>query len=196
MRKLPWAGHTRPHRQKGFSLIELLIVVSIILILITIAVPKFTNAQKYTRETAAIQAIKAIHTAEVQYQSQFGRYAASLTELGPPASGAANTSAADLIGNDLANGEKQGYKFTVAPVPGGYTVNAVPVASAAFTPTSRWWFAKTTVRSQPPRKARNCASVARPGRGARTRACRIETPLDASSPSRHLASAGVPTRHA
>ena len=76
MRKLPWAGHTRPHRQKGFSLIELLIVVSIILILITIAVPKFTNAQKYTRETAAIQAIKAIHTAEVQYQSQFGRYAA------------------------------------------------------------------------------------------------------------------------
>jgi len=103
-------------------------VVSIILILITIAVPKFTNAQKYTRETAAIQAIKAIHTAEVQYQSQFGRYAASLTELGPPASGAANTSAADLIGNDLANGEKQGYKFTVAPVPGGYTVNAVPVA--------------------------------------------------------------------
>ena len=128
MRKLPWAGHTRPHRQKGFSLIELLIVVSIILILITIAVPKFTNAQKYTRETAAIQAIKAIHTAEVQYQSQFGRYAASLTELGPPASGAANTSAADLIGNDLANGEKQGYKFTVAPVHGGYVVNALPAS--------------------------------------------------------------------
>jgi type IV pilus assembly protein PilA len=120
MRKLPWAGHSRPHRQRGFSLIELLIVVSIILILITIAVPKFTHAQMYTRETAAIQAIKAIHTAEVQYQSQYGRYAASLTELGPPASGAPNTSAADLIGNDLANGEKQGYKFTVAPVPGGY----------------------------------------------------------------------------
>ena len=128
MRKLPWAGHTRPHRQKGFSLIELLIVVSIILILITIAVPKFTNAQKYTRETAAIQAIKAIHTAEVQYQSQYGRYAISLTELGPPPSGASNTSAADLIGSDLANGEKQGYKFTVSAVPGGYVVNAVPVA--------------------------------------------------------------------
>ena len=128
MRKLPWAGHSRPHRQRGFSLIELLIVVSIILILITIAVPKFTHAQMYTRETAAIQAIKAIHTAEVQYQSQYGRYAASLTELGPPASGAPNTSAADLIGNDLANGEKQGYKFTVAPVPGGYVVNANPVA--------------------------------------------------------------------
>jgi len=128
MRKLPWARHARPRRQRGFSLIELLIVVSIILILITIAVPKFTHAQMYTRETAAIQAIKAIHTAEVQYQSQFGRYAASLTELGPPASGTANTSAADLIGNDLANGEKQGYKFIVAATTGGYTINANPVS--------------------------------------------------------------------
>jgi len=128
MQRLPWAGHARPHRQRGFSLIELLIVVSIILILITIAVPKFTNAQRYTRETAAIQAIKAIHTAEVQFQSQYGRYAVSLTELGPPASGAANASSADLIGNDLANGEKQGYRFTVSAVPGGYIVNAVPVA--------------------------------------------------------------------
>jgi len=128
MRKLPWARNVRPRSQRGFSLIELLIVVSIILILITIAVPKFTHAQMYTRETAAIQAIKAIHTAEVQYQSQFGRYAASLTELGPPASGAPNASSADLIGNDLANGEKQGYKFSVAALPGGYVVNANPVS--------------------------------------------------------------------
>jgi type IV pilus assembly protein PilA len=127
MRKTTWTGLARRHSQRGFSLIELLIVVSIILILITIAVPKFTRAQMYTRETAAIQAIKAIHTAEVQFQSQFGRYAASLTELGPPASGGPSPSAADLIGNDLANGEKQGYKFTVAAIAGGYTINATPV---------------------------------------------------------------------
>jgi type IV pilus assembly protein PilA len=128
MRKLPWARHARPRRQRGFSLIELLIVVSIILILITIAVPKFTHAQMYTRETAAIQAIKAIHTAEVQFQSQYSRYAVSLTELGPPASGAPSASAADLIGNDLANGEKQGYRFKVQPASGGYTVNADPIS--------------------------------------------------------------------
>jgi len=128
MRKLSSTGHARPNSRRGFSLIELLIVVSIILILITIAVPKFTHAQMYTRETAAIQAIKAIHTAEVEYQSQFGRYAASLVELGPPASGAPNGAAADLIGNDLASGEKQGYKFTVTGIPGGYVVNAVPVS--------------------------------------------------------------------
>ena len=93
MRTLPWAGHARPDRQRGFSLIELLIVVSIILILITIAVPKFTHAQMFTREAAAIQAVKTIHTAEVQFQSQYGRYAVSLTELGPPASGAPNAPA-------------------------------------------------------------------------------------------------------
>lgn len=128
MRILPSAGLTRPNRQRGFSLIELLIVISIILILITIAVPKFSRAQMYTRETAALQAIKTIHTAEVQFQSQFGRYAASLIELGPPASGGPTPSAADLIGNDLANGEKQGYKFIVAATTGGYTINANPVS--------------------------------------------------------------------
>ena len=75
-------------RRRGFSLIELLIVIAIILIIITIAVPKYQKTQMFMRETAAIKAIQTIHQMEVQYQSQYGRYAASLTELGPPASGA------------------------------------------------------------------------------------------------------------
>jgi len=114
-------------RRRGFSLIELLIVIAIILIIITIAMPKLTNAKKFAQETAALRAIQTIHTAEVQYNSQYGRYAVSLVELGPPASGAASAAAADLIGNDLANGTKQGYKFTVAGNAGGYIVNANPV---------------------------------------------------------------------
>jgi type IV pilus assembly protein PilA len=64
----------------------------------------------------------------VQYQSQYGRYATSLAELGPPASGAPSPAAADLIGNDLAGGLKQGYKFTVTGTQGGYVVNANPVS--------------------------------------------------------------------
>jgi|SRR5581483_9294609 len=114
-------------RRRGFSLIELLIVIAIILIIITIAMPKLTNAKKFAQETAALRAIQTIHTAEVQYNSQYGRYAVSLQELGPPASGAASSAAADLIGNDLANGTKQGYKFTVSGNNGGYVVNANPV---------------------------------------------------------------------
>src|SRR3954447_18604488 len=118
----------RRQRRRGFSLIELLIVIAIILIIITIAVPKYNRTQMYVRETAAIKAIQTIHQMEVQYQSQYGRYATSLAELGPPASGAPSPAAADLIGNDLAGGLKQGYKFTVTGTQGGYVVNANPVS--------------------------------------------------------------------
>ena len=114
-------------KRRGFSLIELLIVIAIILIIITIAVPKLSRARMYAQETAAIGAIRTIHTAQVQYYSQYGKYAATLTELGPPASGAASPAAADLIGNDLAGGEKQQYKFTVTGSPGGYVINANPL---------------------------------------------------------------------
>ena len=114
-------------RRRGFSLIELLIVIAIILIIITIAVPKYNRTQMYMRETAAVKAIQTIHQMQVQYQSQFGRFANSLAELGPPQSGAAGPASADLIGRDLAEGEKQGYKFTLTGGQGGYVLNANPV---------------------------------------------------------------------
>jgi prepilin-type N-terminal cleavage/methylation domain-containing protein len=114
------------NRRQGFSLIELLIVIAIILIIITMALPRLTRARMYTQEVAALAAIRTIHTAETEYYSQFSRYATSLAELGPPASGSANASAADMIGNDLANGKKQGYVFTVTGNQGGYVVSAVP----------------------------------------------------------------------
>ena len=117
----------RRQRSRGFSLIELLIVIAIILIIITIAVPKYNRTQMYMRETAAVKAIQTIHQMEVQYQSQFGRYATSLAELGPPQSGQPGPASADLIGRDLSEGEKQGYKFTLTGTNGGYVINANPV---------------------------------------------------------------------
>jgi type IV pilus assembly protein PilA len=113
--------------RRGFSLIELLIVIAIILIIITIAVPKLSHAKMFAQETAAIQAIKTIHTGQVQYSSQYGRFAASLPELGPPTTGATSAAAADVIGSDLSAGEKQGYKFTMTSNAGGYQIIAVPV---------------------------------------------------------------------
>jgi len=117
----------RRTRRRGFSLIELLIVIAIILIIITIAVPKYNNTQKFMRETAAIKAIQTIHQMQVQFQSQFGRFATSLTELGPPSSGQPSQAAADLIGRDLSEGTKQGYKFVVTGNQSTYVVNATPV---------------------------------------------------------------------
>jgi type IV pilus assembly protein PilA len=114
--------------RRGFSLIELLIVIAIMLIIITIALPKLNHARMYSQETAAIGAIRTLHTAQVQYTSQYGRYATSLVELGPPASGAAGPAAGDLIGNDLASGDKSGYKFTMTGNASGYVINANPVA--------------------------------------------------------------------
>ena len=114
-------------RRRGFSLIELLIVIAIILIIAAIAVPKLDKARMHTQEMAAIRQIGTVHQAQTQYYSQFGRYAVSLAELGPPASGAAGPEGADLIPGDLSLGEKTGYRFTVQAVEGGYTVNADPV---------------------------------------------------------------------
>ena len=111
----------------GFSLIELLIVIAIILIILTVAVPRLNTAVRGAREMAAMKAVTTIHTAQTQYYSNFNRYATSLLELGPPASGGATgPSAAELIERDLASGEKGGYKYTVTGSPTGYVVNALP----------------------------------------------------------------------
>jgi type IV pilus assembly protein PilA len=112
--------------RRGFSLIELLIVIAIILVIVTIAVPQYNKQMMSAHETAAQQAIQTIHAVELQYNSQYSRYAVSLAELGPPASGAPSPAAADLISKDLAEGKKSGYVFTVAATPTGYAITAVP----------------------------------------------------------------------
>src|SRR4029077_6996626 len=96
-----WGGvsvlNHKYRRIAGFSLIELLIVIAIILIILAMALPKLNKARMQAFETGAIKAITTIHTAQAQYYSEFGKYAESLTALGPPTSGNPSASAADLI---------------------------------------------------------------------------------------------------
>lgn len=115
-------------RRRGFSLIELLIVVAIIMVLAAIAVPKLNQARMYSQETAAVKQIGTIHTAETQYYSQFGKYATQMSELGPPTGGQPGPTGADLIPGDFALGKKSGYVFQIQASPTGYAVTAIPEA--------------------------------------------------------------------
>ena len=77
-------------KQKGFSLIELLIVVAIILIIAAIAIPNLLRARIAANESSAVSSIRTINTAEVTYQSAYPTvgYAANLVSLGPGAGAA------------------------------------------------------------------------------------------------------------
>lgn len=112
--------------RRGFTLIEMLIVVAIVLIIAAVAIPRLDKARMQTQETAAVRQIQTLHTAQAQYYSQFGRYATKLEELGPPTSGQEGPSGAGLIPGDLAKGTKSGYIFLVQGGPGGYAINANP----------------------------------------------------------------------
>ena len=106
---------------------ELLIVIAIMMILAAIAIPKVGATLMNAREMAAVRHVSTIHSAQLQYMSQFGRYATSLAELGPPPSGAPGPSGADIIPEELAKGVKGQYQFTMQGTPTGYTINANPV---------------------------------------------------------------------
>jgi type IV pilus assembly protein PilA len=117
---------SKHRRARGFSLIELLIVIAIILIILAIAVPKLGQARMNASEMAVFREMQTINTMQTQYMSQFGRFATTLAELGPPASGGPGPQAADLIPSSLASGDKDGYTFSMTGTPTGYTVNANP----------------------------------------------------------------------
>jgi type IV pilus assembly protein PilA len=113
-------------KRRGLALIKRLVVITIILIIVSIAIPLLKSPELNMKETAVIREMQTIHLAETQYASQFGRYAATLVELGPPAQGASGPQAAFLIPLSLAKGEKDGYVFLLALTESGYQINANP----------------------------------------------------------------------
>jgi type IV pilus assembly protein PilA len=78
------AARKRRRREAGFTLMELLIVISIMLILMLIAIPNFSNMKSQANETSAIQSLRAIYEAQIQYQTNYpaSGFAPNLTMLG------------------------------------------------------------------------------------------------------------------
>jgi len=113
--------------KRGFSLVELLVVIAVIAVIHAVALPIMRTARLNSVETVVVREVQTIGTAQTQYQSQFGRYAGTLAQLGPPANGAAEgPEAARLIPASLASGEKDGYLFALTSTPAGFFVNANP----------------------------------------------------------------------
>ena len=133
-------------KQKGFSLIELLIVVAIILIIAAIAIPNLLRSKMAANQASAVGSVRTINTAAITYNSTYGNgYPGNLTMIGTAASTTPGCGSALLIDSVLTSGTKSGYTFTLAGegtqlnstnsscapsgpfgYQGGYVVQAVP----------------------------------------------------------------------
>jgi len=108
------------HKAKGFSLIELLIVVAIILIIAAIAVPSFLNSRLQANESSAAASVRTLNSAQISYNSTYPSvgFASSLSNLSGTSCTPPTSTGACLIDTGLASGVHSGYSFVLTGVTG------------------------------------------------------------------------------
>jgi len=105
---------------RGFSLLELLIVVAIILIIATIAIPSLLRSRQAAQESSAVAQVRTINTAEVTYLSSNGGNYGSIPEL----------ITQGFLDGRFAN-SVSGYTFAITASASDYTVSATPTSTNA-----------------------------------------------------------------
>jgi type IV pilus assembly protein PilA len=107
-------------KEKGFSLIELLIVVAIILIIAAIAIPNLLRARIAANEASAVGSLRSLNTAQISYDSSYPTvgFASTLSALSGTSCAPPGTTGACLIDTALASGTKSGYSFALSGTSG------------------------------------------------------------------------------
>jgi type IV pilus assembly protein PilA len=108
-------------RQRGFSAVQLVVAIAILVVLAAIAIPNLLHSNLSENESSAVASLRILNSACEDYARLYGGYPSRLSNLGPE--GAANSTSANLVDGALASGTKSGYVFTYSAGASGVSGN-------------------------------------------------------------------------
>ena len=121
---------------RGFSLIELLIVVAVILVIAAIAIPNLMRSRAAANQASAVGSLHVMNTAEATYSSTYGGYTPTLGYLGPPSTGTSPVPSGALLIDSILSGGSPGAnrkrQRVVTPSP---ILRVSPIERVGFTHT-------------------------------------------------------------